>query len=267
MNQMSRSDSITQRKADLRKILESFFGLRNIKLTADQLKSWIDALIDLKVSDVQVAVDRFNRECTDYPSPAALRKFAPVLNDAERAAKAWTSVRKQIRCFGSMRTINFQDRIINAAIRTRWTWEKLCGLSSEEMVWAEKHFIQAYLVIAKTGQGDASPLPGIAERENRSRGLPSPETVEIHSGLPEHPIAKHLEYVPLNNKQAPQAIEYKPKTAGLIPEFSVPKDVSDEVAKEEAVRDQSRRQQRPGRHPKATQEGRGQSRRGDAIDG
>jgi len=182
-------------RSRFRRILEAFLISRSQKVTADSLRLWVDALIDLPFSNIELAIRRFNRESTEFPTPAALRKYAgvsDVLNDEERAQIAWNSVREAMRKIGAYKSVNFSDRLVNAVIREMGGWVRLCETESDSIQWKEKEFIKKYQMISRTGFGDASPLPGLEEKHNRALGIAYHEQKTIDCRLPEHDMAPRL---------------------------------------------------------------------------
>jgi len=155
---------------------------------------WIDALSDLTAEQVQSALRRFNREGNEFPTPAAVRKFA---GDGEasiddRALVAWASVRRAIRSVGAYESVDFDDRIINATIRNLGGWEVLCEITAADATWREKEFIAAYKAIIRTGIGDSAPLHGISAKTNGRLGVNRHSIRRIATGLAQHPIAARL---------------------------------------------------------------------------
>lgn len=176
-----------------RRLLKAFFEARGIKVTADAIRMWIDALKDLTEAELEFALRRFNRDCTDFPTPAAVRRFAGPkgLSDEQRAAHAWDVVAATMRDHGAYRSVNFDDRIVNAVIRQYGGWERLCSEERDQLIWIRKRFVESYVACARTGIGDASPLPGIAEREN---GFAREAPLLIDCELPTHAMHKRLAY-------------------------------------------------------------------------
>ena len=176
-----------------RRLLKAFFEARGIKVTADSLRMWLDALCDLTEAEIEFALRRFNRDSTDFPTPAAVRRFAGPkgLSDEQRASVAWDAVTAAIRDHGAYRSVDFSDRIINAVVRAYGGWERLCGEDLDQRTWNRKRFIEAYVTVSRTGIGNASPLPGIAERDN---GCAREKPLLIDCGLPAHAMQKRLAY-------------------------------------------------------------------------
>ena len=178
-----------------RRLLKAFFEARGIKVTADSLRMWLDALCDLTEAELEFALRRFNRDSTDFPTPAAVRRFAGPkgMSDEQRAAQAWDIVAATIRDHGAYRTVDFSDRIVNAVIRAFGGWERLCETDREWIGAVRKRFLEAYVSCARTGVGDGSPLVGIADREN---GSAREKPLAIDCKLPTHAMQKRLAYTP-----------------------------------------------------------------------
>lgn len=181
---------------DPARLLKAFFEVRNLKLTPDALRMWLDALSDLAPEQLVDALRRFNRESTDYPTPAAVRRYAGAVAASldDRATVAWSIVRREIRRTGAYESIEFDDRMINAAIRGMGGWERMCAVEERDLPFREKEFHAAYKAACRTGVGDGSPLLGITARGNAGSGFECPEPKRITTGLAEHPLAARLTY-------------------------------------------------------------------------
>lgn len=179
-------------------------------MTADSLRMWLDALCDLTEAELEFAIRRFNRDCTDFPTPAAVRRFAGPkgLSDEQRASLAWDVVTATIRDRGAYVSVDFSDRLINAVIRAGGGWERLCSEPADQRVWTRKRFLEAYVLCARTGNGNGSHLPGIAEREN---GGPREKPLAIECNLPAHAMQRRLPY---------QAVADVQKIAGPVRKLS-----------------------------------------------
>lgn len=164
-----------------------------IRLEVDQVDVWCEGLSDLTLPELKFALAKFNRESEAFPTIAAVRRFAGPkgLSDEQRASVAWDAVTAAIRDHGAYRSVDFSDRIINAVVRAYGGWERLCGEDLDQRTWNRKRFIEAYVTVSRTGIGNASPLPGIAEREN---GCAREKPLLIDCGLPAHAMQKRLAY-------------------------------------------------------------------------
>lgn len=186
---------------DPARLLKAFFEVRRIQVTPDALRMWLDALSDLSGDELTEAIRRFNRESTEYPTPAAVRRYAGAAAASldDRANVAWSIVRREIRRTGVYESVEFDDRMANAAIRAIGGWERLCEVETDQIQWKEKEFVAAYKAACRTGIGDGSPLCGVVERSNRPQGLPCPAPKLIETGLRPHSLAPRLTYSPTPN--------------------------------------------------------------------
>lgn len=172
---------------------------------------WVGALSDLSADDFDGAMNRFSRESTDYPSPAAVRKFAGAagLNPAERATIAWSAVHQAVVRQGAYASVDFSDRVANAVVRQMGGWSRLCDATTEEMQWKAKEFRERYVVCSKSGIGDGSPLIGIVDATNgKATELP----VAIDCGLP---LSRDAAALPRLEVQAAPRIESKREVSNL----------------------------------------------------
>lgn len=146
---------------------------------------WLSGLRGLSPEQLITAVDRYNRECSQRPTPAGLRRYAGAagLSDEQRAEVAWRSVRSTMLRYGAYYAINFDDRIIHAAIRAVGGWSLLCQTQQEDLVWKEKDFKGQYVSICRSGIGDSRPLSGLLERQ---------EPIEIETGMVPHEYSDKL---------------------------------------------------------------------------
>ena len=194
----------------VRLILEPFLKMYRIPQEDGTIAMWMDALNDLTYEQIELAIRRYNKDSTDFPRPAALRKYAVtgnVLSDDERARLAWSVVFGAISRVGGYESVNFSDKLINASLRLLGGWVRLCELPTEELKWKEKDFVQTYKAIAKSGLGDPGYLPGITETTNSRDGYDPPKIKLIESGMPEHVTARIMETRPIQNRIAQQEVK------------------------------------------------------------
>lgn len=183
----------SQRSLDAERLLKAFLEVQRVRVTPDALRMWIDAFSDLSMAQLSDALRRFTKEGSEFPTPAAVRKFAGhgEAGIDDRAAVAWACVRRSVRSIGPYDSVSFDDPIINAAIRNMGGWETICEMPHDQVDWKAKEFVSTYKTIVRTGIGDGSHLHGITARVNA--GLARPLQVRrITTGLALHPIAKRL---------------------------------------------------------------------------
>lgn len=171
----------------VRELFEALWADRGITVTEPLVKLWLDGFSDCTLEEVDAAVRRFSRDCSEFPSVARVRGYLPGtkgLNDQQRSKVAWGVLRKAIREHGAYNGIEFDDPIIHAAVRSMGGWALLCSTDVDQMQWRQKDFEAAYVACARTGIGDGRALPG----------LPGTETkVHVRTGLCEHASVKRLD--------------------------------------------------------------------------
>lgn len=194
---------------DIQPMLQPLLVSRGLPVNKDLVKLWCIGFDGLSVAEVNAAIAGFVQQSTEFPTPAAVRKFAGPrgLSDESRAVTAWGQVLEQIRKVGGYASVDFEDRITNAVIREMGGWVALCDTESAEMVWRQKEFERLYAIVAKTAVGDASPLRGIIDRTNAKLGYDAKAPVEVPARLPQHATAGRIErQEPAPRIEAPKAV-------------------------------------------------------------
>jgi hypothetical protein len=135
---------------------------------ATHLGYWL-GLQDLPIEAIRLAVSSALRRCKFMPSPAELREMAGEGDSKSRAQAAWLELEETVRVVGGYRSVDFEDRTINAAVRSLGGWERICLLSAEEFdKWLRKDFLACYEALDRSGVSEeaSAPLVGICDREN-----------------------------------------------------------------------------------------------------
>lgn len=130
---------------------------------------WL-GLRSLPIESVEEAVARVLETCGDKfpPPPAKLRETASGGSTEDMAISAWNDVQKAIP-LGPYRHVDFQDRVINATIRSLGGWpamfDRLVDADSEH--WYRVGFLKAYAALRRSGvDGEVSrPLAGLSEAQ------------------------------------------------------------------------------------------------------
>ncbi|ABV74322.1 hypothetical protein BA3_0037 [Thalassomonas phage BA3] len=116
------------------------------------------------------------------PKPANIMKFITGTTKQneqaleDKAELAWHVIEGEIRRIGSYGSLKMEDKQALAAVQALGGWKHLCGLTTDQMVWAHKEFIAAYQNYERT-PAHALPdkLPGRVALENhkaeQSQGL------------------------------------------------------------------------------------------------
>lgn len=194
---------MSDERADrIKRILKTMFDVHGVgrgldrESKRDVMLMWLQALADLTPEEVLTAVNRFNNECREYPTPARLRGYATsarIASVEQRAEIGWAQLHAAIKKYGGYTSVDFEDRVINAAVRQLGGWEQVSAVKTLDVVWLKKDFLKAYETVCQTAIGDASPLRGITNGTNGSQGHKLDEVVRIETSLPQHVAAARLE--------------------------------------------------------------------------
>lgn len=134
---------------------------------------WL-GLSDLSLEQVQHAVASAIRTCKHAPKPAELRDLAGlgVVNLEQLSLRAWGEALMAVS-FGPYRHIDFEDKAINAVIRSMGGWPNFVArfTDAESEKWTRFDFLKAYVAYATRPVGDeaGSPLAGLNEFESSSK--------------------------------------------------------------------------------------------------
>lgn len=147
-------------------VISALFESYGQEATSPRLLGYWMGLGDLVLDDVKKAVTKAIRASERLPTPVELRRFAGELAPEDRAQAAWGDVLRAIPC-GPYKHVDFEDSVINAAIRMLGGWptfvSRFSGAESEK--WARLEFLKTYQSLADygvTGEAAAA-LPGLAE--------------------------------------------------------------------------------------------------------
>lgn len=176
----------TEEKREFANALSAVAVTFGTELDKPILAAYWMALSDLDLNALQSACSRALRELTFFPKPAELRKLAGIVASSSRAMLAWESVAKTTQRLGARRSVDFDDPVINATVRSMGGWERLCRMEREEFaVWGRKEFERIYSALCDSGISEDAGryLPGQTERENP--GLEA-EVRTVPAGLPPH---------------------------------------------------------------------------------
>lgn len=161
--------------------------------SATQLGYWL-GLKDLSLEDVTRAVTTAMRDSKRMPVPVELRDIALGGSAESRAIAAWTLFANAVSRVGGYRSVSFEDRTINAVVRSLGGWEYVCDLSVEEFdKWLRMNFLKAYEALAGKPIGDeaGAPLLGLTAKTNQRNGHyhGSQRLIAIGAGGEMRPVA------------------------------------------------------------------------------
>lgn len=164
-------------------ILAAVFGKA---ISPAMLQGYALGLDGLSAEALERAVKRAIKECRFMPSPAELRDLAGEGQDLPgRAALAWQTVLDAVQFVGWYRSIDFEDKAINAAIRALGGWQWLCERAAgDQLPFLRRDFLNLYQAYARAGVPDfaALPLAGEFERENILLGYHREEDQPVQIG-------------------------------------------------------------------------------------
>ncbi len=150
---------------------------------------WL-GLSDLTLAAAKHAVTRAIRDCTFMPAAAELRTMAGILSPADRAIKAWDALQRGLRKHAYYHSVDFDDVVINATVRSMGGWMKLEErFDEDDEKWIRKDFERIYESFCRGGISTeaAAPLIGYFDQANHGR---YPEAIKpprrIETGLPPH---------------------------------------------------------------------------------
>jgi hypothetical protein len=129
------------------------------------IKAYEIGLEDVTDQDALRAAKLALKRCKFMPSPSELLEFANGGTDEELSLEAWADVVEAMP-LGSYKTVDFRDKVINAAIRSLGGWPSMfdkCG-TSQDYSYYRHAFLKTYKSLLSSGVSDESgrPLSGIA---------------------------------------------------------------------------------------------------------
>jgi hypothetical protein len=156
--------------------------------TGLKLGYWM-GLKDLPLADVEASIGRALNERKFMPKPVELRELAGQMTAEQRAVLAWDALRKAIREHGTYASVNFDDPLINATVRSIGGWQQL-GLQAQEEFekWTSQKFTKTYASLMASGCPDdhLKHLAGKHEVDNGSNGHAIEPPRYVTTGLPAH---------------------------------------------------------------------------------
>lgn len=138
-----------------------------VEASVERIDAYTIGLEDVPLELVETACRRAMQECERMPVPAQLRELAGVVRITvdDEALLAWETVQQAVS-IGCYRSVDFEDRTINATIRHLGGWPEILAKSSEEFdKWLRKDFLSTYRLLKRVGPSGemCRPLPGLSE--------------------------------------------------------------------------------------------------------
>lgn len=172
---------------------------------------WL-ALSDLPLEAVQRAVAKATRECEFFPRGKELRELSGELTLDGRATLAWMAASKAIGHHGHRKSVDFDDRTINATIRAMGGWVNFGNVPETEFdKWTRKEFEKTYraLAVCPLGNEATAPLVGMTDRENGILGYDVQEPLLIETGVPQLRLSDSRQSTANGSRRALPHVEIK----------------------------------------------------------
>lgn len=160
-------------------------------------------LKDMPIEAIQRAVGEAIRTRKFMPTVAELRELGGEVTPQARAIVAWGVVSKA-SAGGYYESVDFDDPVINAAIRNLGGWLHLCSIEDsnefESFVRAKFEKVYVALLAAGISAEQGAPLIGYYDQQNGLNGFEQKPPLRIETGLPAprvriaatQPVRKHL---------------------------------------------------------------------------
>lgn len=191
-------------------------------------------LADIPADHLELACKRAIATCKFMPKPAEIRELAQANpEDIEtRAAKAWGIVNRAAAELGAYRTVDFEDRTINATVRgMAGNWprfiEVYCSNRNEEF--HRKDFLASYKAFASgISEEAARPLPGLAEATNAGH------LATVHR-IGQRGVRRVLQAKPKTLAMLPIRVSSTAQTTDDLPRFFQPREETRQTLREAAT--------------------------------
>jgi len=189
--------TVEERK-ELAELLANVCLTFNREPSEGMIAMYVLALNDLPFADVKPAILKTAQTSKFMPVPAEIREMTGGVSAADRPGLAWAAVKRAVRLHGGYQSVDFDDALINAAIRMMGGWNRFCETPGGDAfdTWLRRDFVAMYATLCRSGiSGEMlEPLPGIVATENGGSGylehVPTP--VVIETGLPIGPQHRRI---------------------------------------------------------------------------
>ncbi len=142
-------------------------------------------LEDLPMQDIERGVRAAMRQSKFMPTPRDIRDLSGAMFPDTRAALAFEALSKAVIQHGSGKSIDFDDKVLNATVRNLGGWPRVCQLPAEEFdKWLRKDFERVYAGLCQSGISaeQAGYVVGEHEQHNRTMGYLVGNTLRLGNG-------------------------------------------------------------------------------------
>lgn len=143
----------------------------DVKLSPQRTALYFEALRDLPLERVVIAMNQTLQTAKFFPRPAEIRALA--VGDSETAEEAaWMAFRAAMKTIGSYSSVSFDDAALGETVMAMFgSWPAACVAEFSSEMWAakRKEFGRVYRVCAGRKLDGARYLPGLCEQANGGR--------------------------------------------------------------------------------------------------
>lgn len=139
------------------------------EVDATLIRAYSAFLGDLPIDRIRHAVNQAARTKKFMPSVTELRELAGCASAESRAISAWSIVSDAAGRLGSYVSVDFEDGVINAVIRSMGGWPYLLTRTGDDFEkWARQEFIKAYVAIESVVKPEeCKPVCGLTTEEGK----------------------------------------------------------------------------------------------------
>lgn len=167
-------------------LLRALFETFGQEPTPGQILGYRLALDSLPIAELELGIARAMRSLKFLPKPVELRALAGVMATDTRAILAWGVVKQTVHRLSAYGSPDFDDPVINAAIRNMGGWIRLCNSPAEEFdTWVRKDFERIYAHLSVNGVS--------ADQGRALAGIHDEAPKRVVTGLPPVDGQKRLE--------------------------------------------------------------------------
>jgi len=141
------------------------------------LEVYWDCLCDRKTPDVLQAIRCWPKSEGGQFMPKPIDLIRLIEGPVEdRSLMAWNTAQLAVRQVGLYQSVQFDDPLIAATIKSIGSWPQFCQTPNAALIALEKRFRQTYQQLARDGykSDDEQCLLGIHEAQNQRSGYTSP---------------------------------------------------------------------------------------------
>lgn len=140
----------------------------DVKLSAQRVALYFEALRDLELADVVRALNQAVKVSRFFPKPAEVRSLA-VGDTEDRVERAWMAFKSAMRIAGSYASLEIHDPALAESIISLFgSWPQACAEDLSPEMWSarRKEFGRIYRVTLDRDLIGSRRLPGICEQRN-----------------------------------------------------------------------------------------------------